>query len=254
LNNILTEDGSFTCYSEEFDEHYHSIKEGALKESLKKHIEPAFSLISQKDEVTILDICYGLGFNTLSTLYYLRHSTTKVYIKSPEFDENLVKSLVNFPYPKEFEPFTKIIKTLSETGFYEDSHCSIEIYFGNAREYLNELDITFDIVYQDAFSPKKNPLLWTYEYFNDVTRLLKKDGVITTYSSATPIRMSMYKNSLKIYENENLETRTGTIASKSELAGLKEIDMILKQQRNKEARATYDAEYSSFTKDLLLKQ
>ena len=242
MNNIPTEDGSFTCYSEEFDEHYHSVKEGALKESLKKHVEPAFSLVSQKDEVTILDICYGLGFNTLSTLYYLRNSTTKVHIKSPEFDKSLVKSLVNFPYPKEFEPFKKIIKTLSETGYYEDSHCSIEIYFGDAREYLQKLDVTFDVVYQDAFSPKKNPLLWTYEYFKDITRVLKDDGVITTYSSATPTRMSMCKNGLKIYENRNLETRTGTIASKSELSGLKEIDMILKQQRNTEARATYDEE------------
>jgi len=245
LNNICTEDGSFTCYSEKFDEHYHSVKEGALKESLKKHVEPAFSLISQKDEVTILDICYGLGFNTLSTLYYLQNSDTKVHIKSPEFDENLVRSLVDFPYPKEFEPFKKIIISLCKNGYYEDERCSIELYFGDARKYLKNIKTEFDIVYQDAFSPKKNPLLWTYEYFKDLTSLLKEDGVITTYSSATPTRMSMFENSLRVYEHNSLEIRTGTIASKVELSVLKEIDMILKQERNKEARATYDSDFIS---------
>ena len=243
MEQISTEDGSFTCYSKEFDEHYHSVKEGALKESLKKHVEPAFSLIDKKEEVTILDICYGLGFNTLSTLYYLKNSNIKVHIKSPEFDKELVESLVNFPYPKEFKEFGQIIKSISETGYYEDDKCSIEVYFGDAREYLKSLDIKFDIVYQDAFSPKKNPLLWTFEYFKDITSLLNDDAIITTYSSATPIRMSMFENNFKIYEHASSDIRKGTIASKSELNSLKEIDMILKKQRNPAACAIYDSDF-----------
>ncbi|MDQ7068964.1 MAG: hypothetical protein Q9M40_13930 [Sulfurimonas sp.] len=62
---VLCEDGSYTAYSKEYDEHYHSTKDGALKESLYKHVIPMFSVV-HKSEVHILDICYGLGFNTLS--------------------------------------------------------------------------------------------------------------------------------------------------------------------------------------------
>ena len=35
---IQSDDGSYTAYSPEYNEHYHSTKDGALNESLKKHI------------------------------------------------------------------------------------------------------------------------------------------------------------------------------------------------------------------------
>ena len=31
---ILSDDGTYTAYSKEYDEHYHSTKDGALNESL----------------------------------------------------------------------------------------------------------------------------------------------------------------------------------------------------------------------------
>jgi len=55
----LSEDGSYTAYSTEYDEHYHSTKDGALRESLLKHVHPAFALMQEKKTLTILDICWG---------------------------------------------------------------------------------------------------------------------------------------------------------------------------------------------------
>ena len=52
---VQSEDGSYTAYSSEYDEHYHSTKDGALNESLKKHIEPAFALHCKKDHLRIID-------------------------------------------------------------------------------------------------------------------------------------------------------------------------------------------------------
>ncbi|MCI4407077.1 MAG: hypothetical protein JHC35_07320, partial [Sulfuricurvum sp.] len=89
-------DGSYTAYSPEYDEHYHSTKDGALNESLKKHIEPAFALHSEKDHLRLIDICFGLGFNTFLSLYwrdtYYPDMTLEIY--SPELDGELVASLV----------------------------------------------------------------------------------------------------------------------------------------------------------------
>ena len=53
---VLSEDGSYTAYSNEYGEHYHSTKDGALKESLVKHVIPAFNVVQTQD-VHILDIC-----------------------------------------------------------------------------------------------------------------------------------------------------------------------------------------------------
>ena len=246
---VETADGSYTCRSEEFDECYHSTKDGALQESLKKHVEPAFSLIEgKKEKLTILDICFGLGYNILTTLYYVYNKSLnlKLHIVSPEFDKSLVRSLNNFPYPEALQKFKPIIDEISRTGRYEDESLRIEVIFTDAREFLRKTDLIFDIVYQDAFSPKKNPLLWTKEYFADLVKHLVPDAVITTYSSATPVRLGMVENSLFVYEPPLNGVRSGTIASPSSKLPLAKIDMDLKKERNPNAAAMQDKDFIVF--------
>ena len=223
----LSEDGSYTAYSKEYDEHYHSTKDGALNESLLKHIIPAFEHVQEQDEVSILDICYGLGFNTLATiLYYKEHAPqTKMRIYSPELDASLVKSLTNFTYPKAFEPLRELINAISETGVYEDDKLYIEVFLGDAREYVKKFKGTFDIVYQDAFSPSTNPILWTKEYFSDIANAMKKEGVLTTYSIAFKTRMALYENGFNIYLNTGEGYRDATIASQTQLLNVVSVDM-----------------------------
>ena len=72
IQYITTKDGSNTLYSKEFNQHYHSLKEGALNESLSKHIIPAFEYHKNKLELNILDIFFGLGYNRIETLYYIK--------------------------------------------------------------------------------------------------------------------------------------------------------------------------------------
>jgi len=223
----LSEDGSYTAYSKEYEEHYHSTKDGALYESLVKHVKPAFKLKEQQKELNILDICFGLGFNTLATLWYHKQNalTCKVNIYSPELDSALVKSLTNFSYPKEFEAFKPIVEALVNEGVYEDENFYIEVFLGDAREYVKKFEDKFDIVYQDAFSPSSNPALWTKEYFSDIQHGIKSDGVLTTYSIALATRLALYENGFKIYLNEGKGFRKATLATLGELEGFTEVDM-----------------------------
>ncbi len=237
---VTTNDGTLTLYSKEFDECYHSTKDGALNESLNKHIIPAFKLQNKKCLV-ILDICFGLGYNTLSTIYYYKRyrKGAKVHIISPEFDKGLVESLKNFSYPKEFDELKDIIYKISNDFYYEDENFKIDILLGDAREEVKKIEKKIDIIYQDAFSPKKNPLLWTKEWFRDLKRVSNKDVILTTYSVATPIRLALYENGFNIYKLQSATTRGGTIASLSKL-NLEEVDMELKKKRNPNARALSD--------------
>jgi len=222
-----SEDGSYTAYSKEYDEHYHSTKDGALRESLLKHIIPAYNLTQEKEEVAILDICYGLGFNTLATIdYYKKNAPTKkLQIYSPELDASLVKSLQSFTYPKEFDALREIVEAISCDGEYEDENIKVEVFLGNAREYIKRFENKFDIVYQDAFSPSVNPTLWTQEYFADIKSAMKHDAVLTTYSIALKTRLALYKNGFYIYLNQGENFRDATIASKQELREYELVDM-----------------------------
>ncbi|MEA2018377.1 MAG: MnmC family methyltransferase [Campylobacterota bacterium] len=252
---IKTNDGSYTLYSQQFEQHYHSVKEGALNEALSKHIIPALDYHKEKKELNILDICFGLGYNTLATLYYIEQNNLniKVNIYSPEFDGELLESLKDFDYPDEFKEFDTIIKELSSNLYFESKNIKIEIFKGDARKYIDKLK-DIHIVYQDAFSSDVNRSLWTQEYFGQIKSILNKNAIITTYSIATPIRLSIYNNDLKIYEYKpdnscnSAGTRTNRITialNKKEIhkdINYKYIDMELKQQRNTKAMPLKDKE------------
>lgn len=241
-NEIITEDGSKTLYSCEFDEPYHSTKDGALHESLSKHVIPALDRQGHKAKLTILDICFGLGYNTLATLYAIkeRKLTTKVEILSPEFDRELIGSLRHFSYPQEFDVLKPVIEALSRDGFYEDEQFKIQILLGDARLSIPKIEQSIDIVYQDAFSPQQNPLLWTREYFADIRKVMVEEGILTTYSTAASTRLGLDENDFHLFFYDAQNARRSLIASPSLLEGLEPIDMKLKKERNPTARSLRD--------------
>jgi len=243
---VLCEDGTNTLYSKEFDEPYHSTKDGALHESLEKHVKPSFALKKDKSELVILDICFGLGYNTFATLHYIKKHNlkTKVHILSPEFDEGLVRSLDTFDFPEAFDNIKEIIKTVSKDLYYEDEQFKIEILLGDARTSVPKIKENIDVVYQDAFSPAHNPLLWTKEWFADIRLLCKPDAILTTYSTAAAIRLGLYENDFLIFVHRAEMMRYSTVASLKVLDGLEYIDMELKKVRNTEAKSMRDKDYT----------
>jgi len=244
INSIVTtKDGSNTLFSKLYNQHYHNPDDGAIDESLSKHIIPAFTFQTNKKELNILDICFGIGYNTFSTIYYILKNNLdiKLNIYSPELDENLVKSLDTFAFPKEFEKIKHIIKAIAQNGFYSDKKIKIEVNIGDAREYIKTLEQnSFDIVYQDAFSSDVNFELWTKEYFDDIYKLCKDDCIMSSYAIATPIRLSQNEAGFYIYEHRPVKRKiTLAFKEKQEIIG-RFVDMELKRERNKEAIALYD--------------
>jgi tRNA U34 5-methylaminomethyl-2-thiouridine-forming methyltransferase MnmC len=242
---VLCEDGSNTLFSKEFNEPYHSTKDGALHESLEKHVKPALSIHENKCSLTILDICFGLGYNTFATIYYIKKHNlkTKIHILSPEFDEGLVASLSAFEYPPEFDAIKHIIKAVSEDKYYEDEQFKIEVLLGDARKTVPQIKDSIDVIYQDAFSPTHNPLLWTREFFADIAKISKQDTILTTYSTAAAIRLGLYENGFLIFVYYPEMARYSTIASLKMLENLEYIDMELKKVRNPTARSFRDEDY-----------
>jgi len=218
MHRVITKDGSVTLKSERYNECYHS-SEGAYTESLYKHVLPGYRAAEKfgyyGGEIRILDICYGLGYNTLTALLH-KPKGVKLKIYSPELDEKLVSSLKNFEYPMEFNKIRHIADILSSRRYFKSDEVEIEIHIGDAREYIKKLK-DIHIVYQDAFSPKVNRELWSMDYFKTVSDLLSKNGIITTYSVATPVRCAFYKLGMNIYTHPYDVIRKGTIASYAKL-------------------------------------
>ncbi|WP_419678047.1 tRNA (5-methylaminomethyl-2-thiouridine)(34)-methyltransferase MnmD [Aliarcobacter lanthieri] len=240
---VTTSDGSNTLFSFKYKQHFHNTEDGGLSEALNKYIIPAFTYHKYKKELNILDICYGIGYNTMATIYYIYKNNLdiKINIYSVELDFDLIKSLKSFTYPKEFETFTNIINEISINQIYQDKNIKIEVKILDAREYIKKFpEKFFDIVYQDAFSSEVNFELWTKEYFDDIYKICKKNAILTTYAIATPIRLSMYEAGFFIYETKPTKRKITIALKTKEDINANYIDMELKKIRNPNAIALYD--------------
>ena len=78
IDFYITDDGSVGLYSEEVHDIYHS-KSGALKESFDKFIFPTHfqDFCNKNNDIKLLDICYGIGYNTKSAISSFLNSDTK---------------------------------------------------------------------------------------------------------------------------------------------------------------------------------
>jgi len=87
---------------------------------------------------------------------------------------------------------------------------SIEVFCEDARQTLPSLPQGYyNAIFLDAFSPDKTPELYT------LARVIKDDGILTTYTSAAPVRSAMIEAGFHVGEGPSFGRRGGTIASLS---------------------------------------
>ncbi len=88
-----TNDGSVGLYNNKVEDIYHSTY-GAYSESYEKFLEASnfLNYIIENDKVKILDICYGIGYNTKTALNEIikLDKTMDIHIDALEYDKNLV--------------------------------------------------------------------------------------------------------------------------------------------------------------------
>ena len=305
----FTADGSVGLYSPQFNDIYHSAT-GALTEANEKFIEPVdFRTLLEKDKIKILDICFGIGYNSKSffqkifsltecnidSIYTNKNNkilstySDKIYddnifnkisvtaidndkilaflspfiktgeknIKNKKFDfeykklEKYLEENKNIPKPKiekiiNFLIFEKIAQNYPEIlsnsdieqilsnkdyhryfdsdlrGIYSHyknkpnklipdknnlpllhniyydhvSKCykrrlktyqlqdiDFNLKIGDARDVIKKDNNLYNLIFLDAFSPSKCPILWSYEFFMLLYDHLEDDGLILTYSS-----------------------------------------------------------------------
>jgi tRNA U34 5-methylaminomethyl-2-thiouridine-forming methyltransferase MnmC len=178
MKAVETKDGTLTFYNDTFNEHYHSLS-GAMEEAEKKYVEA----LGVKNGDTILDICFGLGYNSYAAI----KAAKKLKIVALELDLIVLQQLQELELGEEY----KIIKTVAKEHKYRDKDYDITLHLGKAQETIKQVTETFNIVFLDPFSPKKNPELWTEAFFQDIFHRMKPGAKLATYSCARKIRENL---------------------------------------------------------------
>jgi tRNA U34 5-methylaminomethyl-2-thiouridine-forming methyltransferase MnmC len=195
MMRILTKDNSVTFFNEEYQEHYHSVS-GALEESFKKYVEPCrVKELAEKGKIEILDICFGLGYNSIAAISVALQANKgcEIEITALEKDEKILAELQNITLTPSLEAYyTKLKEQLrTQRNPIVIGEAKINLLLGDARQTIIKIQRTFDAVFLDPFSPKKNPELWALEFFKDIKRLMKKHAVLATYSCARIVRENL---------------------------------------------------------------
>lgn len=189
-------DGSYTLFNEDFGECYHS-PVGAALEARKKFAKPCqIPFRCSKGHIKILDVCFGFGYNTAAALE-LVPPACRVKVIALENDKNIFSKGLTLPFPFENEELFR----RWEKGWDEEKKsfvCTSEkndwtfsLLIGDALERISEVEEDVDIVFFDPFSPKKDPLLWTKEFFSKIFSCCAQDAVLVTYSCARSARQAM---------------------------------------------------------------
>ncbi len=227
-----TIDGSFTFYSNEFEQAFHSLS-GAKEESQKKFVEPC--LLAEKaaknSSLHILDICYGLGYNSAAALeaIWKVNPQCHVSIVALELDETVAKEALKQGLMEIWtETIVDLLAQLAEDKVVDNDYLKAKLLIGDARATLPR-DYRADAIFLDPFSPTKCPQLWTVEFISLLAKCLKSDGLLVTYSCAASVRIAMLEAGLKIGATPNVGRR-----SPGSVAGHKEVGLLSLSQQEKE--------------------
>ena len=202
LTEVLTKDGSYSLKSAFFQENFHSLS-GALEETKLKFTAPSNLQRFKGKSLNVLDICFGLGYNSASLLNELIKQKSSLNLYALEIDKKpLEYSLKNESYLKLWAPKVKtIFESLYRKDYFEDQFFKCSLFWGDAREKINIIpaSIKFDLIYLDGFSPQKCPQVWTIEFLSKVTEKLNSQGYLITYSSSAAVRKTLRNLGLEIF-------------------------------------------------------
>jgi len=191
MKQIITKDNSITFYNEQYGEAYHSVT-GAAEEAFKKFAEPSLEAVKGKKKVNVLDVCFGLGYNSGAIIDKVIENNPECNISITGIEKDReVLSLI----PGLFCPLIKsyqLIKNAVNSNYeLQNENIKIKLLVCDALECIGDLKEKYDIIMLDPFSPKKNPELWTQEFFRQLRRLIKEDSILTTYSCAGIVRRNL---------------------------------------------------------------
>lgn len=197
---ITTSDGSHTLYLPEIEEHYHSTF-GAIQESKHIFIDAGLKNCTKKI-LTIFEVGFGTGLNALLTQIESERNNLQIhYITIEKFPlGKSIWQLLNYPliHQNESVPLFSMIheapfKILTPIG----NHFAIQKINADFTKFdCNSLP-AIDLIYFDAFSPDKQPEMWTNEIFSALYNCCNQGAIMVTYCAKGNVRRSMQEAGFK---------------------------------------------------------
>lgn len=185
LRVLETADHSHTLYNTELDETYHSVH-GALQESEHVFIQNGLlPMMDGRKKLKIFEMGFGTGLNAILTLKATNNSETTIEYsaieKYPVSSEKIHE--LNYDNFLEDPEHRLLYKIMHKIAWEEKLKVAPWFYLQKIRGDLHQYEPNenFDLIYYDAFAPRKQPDLWGLPIVKKLYHMLENDGVLVTY-------------------------------------------------------------------------
>ena len=196
---FITEDGSHTLFVPAIDECYHSTH-GAVQESQHIFINSGFKQCD-KSEIRVLEIGFGTGLNAFLTLMDAEKTGKKVYYTSLEKYPVEVEQALKLNYGDNRSSKLKKSFELLHTSSW-NTEVQITAFFLLQKMQADfttfDLDERYDVIYFDAFSPDKQPEMWSEALFEKIYSHCNPEAILTTYCAKGIVRRAMQAAGFKV--------------------------------------------------------
>ena len=164
----ITKDGSCTLYSEQFNEHYHSIH-GAVQEANHVFINAGLNYFENKTKLTIFEMGFGTGLNALLSLLKKSPKQEIIY-HSIELYPLQKEAFKDLNYGSDLKQQQLYIQQFHESPWDQDLSLAADFKLrkinADIKQYIFETK--YDLIYFDAFSPSHQDELWTEDIFKKI--------------------------------------------------------------------------------------
>lgn len=125
FNPFISNDGSVGLYSKQNEDIYHSVY-GALTESWEKFVLNVEweKLFSEKKEIRVLDICYGIGYNTKTLIQNILNNKKNFCLYSTNTDSIYTDNILRDEFTSNY---TESIDADNTSAYFGNSRCSESI-------------------------------------------------------------------------------------------------------------------------------
>jgi len=189
---LITSDGSHTLFVPEIDECYHSTH-GAIQESSHIFIEAALKQ-TEKSVINVLEVGFGTGLNAFLALVEVEGSGKSIHYttleKYPVAAEKAF--LLNYPAMVDVK-YKDVFEKMHSSAWNEK--VEIAPFFEIEKIKCDFIEFqhksTYDIVFFDAFSPEKQPEMWTQNQFEKIYAHCNPGAILTTYCAKGNVRRAL---------------------------------------------------------------
>lgn len=188
---IITNDGSGTIYDPDVDETYHSVN-GAVTESRHVFISAGFNH-SCLTSVKLLEIGFGTGLNAILTWQECIRQKRYVSYTAVEHRPLEIEIINKLGYGKYLsldQSGLSVFRSLHQSPcgreIIIDKNFLLNKFFGSIYKFNSEA--RFDLVYYDAFSPEKQPEMWSEQLFGKIFSMMNSGSFLTTYCAKGKVK------------------------------------------------------------------